>query len=198
MSSINELASEIEQTSEEIVRLESYTDNVGSILDTIRGIAEQTNLLALNAAIEAARAGEQGRGFAVVADEVRSLASRTQDSTQEIQQVLEELQGASKSAVAAMSRGTSKAGSSVDQSATAGESLLNITDKVGGIVDINTQIAAATEEQNQTSELISQYVEDIQTMAQDAISSTSKLDGVSQSIQELSERLNTVANQFRV
>ncbi len=198
VSSISELAQEIIATSALISQLESHTNNVGSILATIRGIAEQTNLLALNAAIEAARAGEQGRGFAVVADEVRSLASRTQDSTQEIQQVLEELQSSSKRAVDAMARGTSMASDSVEQSNSAGASLDAITDKVGGIVMLNNQIAAATEEQNQTSELIQQYVAEIQQMAQDAITSTSALDEISRTLNDASEQVATVVNQFKV
>ncbi|TCI04948.1 methyl-accepting chemotaxis protein [Corallincola luteus] len=198
VGSINELAVEVEKTAGEISRLESYTSNVGSILDTIRGIAEQTNLLALNAAIEAARAGEQGRGFAVVADEVRSLASRTQDSTQEIQQVLEELQNASKSAVESMSRGTDMASHSVEQAEHTGTSLNSITNQVEAISGLNDQIAAATEEQNQTSELIRTYVEEIQLMAQDAMSSTSELEGVSQSLVDVNEQLSQVVNQFKV
>ncbi|GAA5216782.1 methyl-accepting chemotaxis protein [Corallincola platygyrae] len=198
VSTINELASEVETTAAEISRLESYTSNVGIILDTIRGIAEQTNLLALNAAIEAARAGEQGRGFAVVADEVRSLASRTQDSTQEIQQVLEELQTASKSAVESMGRGTDMANHSVSQAENTGTSLNNITSQVEAISGLNEQIAAATEEQNQTSELIRTYVEEIQQMAQDAMSSTSELEGVSQSLLGVNQQLSQVVNQFKV
>ncbi|WP_026970793.1 methyl-accepting chemotaxis protein [Aliagarivorans marinus] len=198
MQAISQLSEEIDETSETITQLEQHTRNVGSILDTIRGIAEQTNLLALNAAIEAARAGEQGRGFAVVADEVRSLASRTQDSTQEIQQVLEELQSASTRSVQAMSRGTAKARESVEQSGQAGDSLNMITDKVGGIVMINNQIAAATEEQNQTSQLIQQYVAEIQEMAQEAVTSTTELDVISQKLHEASENVTTVTNQFKV
>nr|MBP7548464.1 methyl-accepting chemotaxis protein [Corallincola sp.] len=116
IAAINDLAGEVASTAQAIAQLEGYTSNVGTILATIRGIAEQTNLLALNAAIEAARAGEQGRGFAVVADEVRNLASRTQQSTVEIQGVLEELQHSAKGAVQAMQRGTDMARRGVEQS----------------------------------------------------------------------------------
>lgn len=198
IQSINDLAGEVEETAKVVTQLESYTNNVGSILEAIRGIAEQTNLLALNAAIEAARAGEQGRGFAVVADEVRTLASRTQDSTQEIQQVLEELQTTAKSAVDAMDRGNNMAKRSVDQSSTAGESLQNITDKVAAITVVNDQIALATEEQHKTSELIQGYVSEIHNMAREAITTTSELDNVSQSIRDVTGKLIQITNQFKV
>ncbi len=198
IAAINDLAGEVETTARTISQLESYTNNVGSILATIRGIAEQTNLLALNAAIEAARAGEQGRGFAVVADEVRTLASRTQQSTHEIQKVLEELQHAAKGAVQAMGRGTDMASHSVEQSDSAGNSLRAITDRVSAITVVNSQIATATEEQAQTSQLIQGYVQEIHQMAQDAISATSELDNVSQALQQVTDNLNRITGQFRV
>lgn len=198
IAAINDLAGEVESTSQAISRLEGYTNNVGTILATIRGIAEQTNLLALNAAIEAARAGEQGRGFAVVADEVRTLASRTQHSTLEIQKVLEELQLSAKGAVQAMARGTDMARRGVEQSDVAGNSLRAITDKVSAITVVNSQIATATEEQAQTSQLIQGYVHEIHQMAQDAIGATSELDEVSRTLQQVTERLNEVTGQFRV
>ena len=198
IKSINELAEEVESTADVINQLEGYTSNVGSILEAIRGIAEQTNLLALNAAIEAARAGEQGRGFAVVADEVRTLASRTQDSTREIQHVLEELQTTAKSAVDAMGRGNAMARKSVEQSSTAGLSLQHITERVAAITVENDQIASATEEQHQTSALIQKYVAEIHSMAKEASVSTSELDGVSQSIKDVTQKLIQITNQFKV
>ena len=146
VESINGLAAEVERAGEVIRKLESDTENVGKILDVIKGIAEQTNLLALNAAIEAARAGEQGRGFAVVADEVRTLASRTQDSTQEIQKVIEELQTAARSAVDVMGQSKERAQTSVDQAAQTGVSLAAITERVESISQMNMQIASAAEE----------------------------------------------------
>ena len=198
IAAINDLAGEVASTAQAIAQLEGYTSNVGTILATIRGIAEQTNLLALNAAIEAARAGEQGRGFAVVADEVRNLASRTQQSTVEIQGVLEELQHSAKGAVQAMQRGTDMARRGVEQSDVAGNSLRAITDKVSAITVVNSQIATATEEQAQTSQLIQGYVHEIHQMAQDAISATSELDNVSQALQQVTDNLNRITGQFRV
>ena len=198
INSINDVATEVESTSQVIAQLESYTSNVGTILEAIRSIAEQTNLLALNAAIEAARAGEQGRGFAVVADEVRTLASRTQVSTGEIQKVLQELQSGSRNAVTSMERGTQLARRTVEQSAQAGSSLAQITQRVSGITVVNNQIAAATEEQHATSQLIQGYIEEIQRMAYDAISTTSELGDVSEELKLVTHRLQQVATQFKV
>ncbi|QIZ76007.1 methyl-accepting chemotaxis protein [Ferrimonas lipolytica] len=198
VETINELAHDVKHTADEIGRLESHTNNVGSILDTIRSIAEQTNLLALNAAIEAARAGEHGRGFAVVADEVRNLASRTQISTQEIQVVLEELQSASKTAVAAMSRGSDRTETSVAQAENTGVSLNNISDQVSEISQTNHLIAAATEEQSATSEQIRNYIEEIQTMARQSTENTAELEDVSQSLLEINQQLVNEVNHFKV
>ena len=195
---INQVAEEVSATAQVIAQLESYTNNVGSILDAIRGIAEQTNLLALNAAIEAARAGEQGRGFAVVADEVRTLASRTQVSTGEIQKVLQELQSGSRNAVVSMERAKSLAQQAVSQSGKSGQSLQQITGSVSGITAVNNQIAAATEEQHATSQLIQGYVEEIQKMAQDAIAATGELGNVSAELGVVTEHLQHVATQFKV
>ena len=198
ISGINQVAEEVSATAQVITQLESYTNNVGSILDAIRGIAEQTNLLALNAAIEAARAGEQGRGFAVVADEVRTLASRTQVSTGEIQKVLQELQSGSRNAVVSMDRATSLAQQAVAQSEKSGQSLQQITGSVSGITAVNNQIAAATEEQHATSQLIQGYVTEIQQMAQSAIKATGELGDVSAELRSVTERLQHVATQFKV
>jgi methyl-accepting chemotaxis protein len=195
---INTLAEEVQQTAVVVNQLDAYTHNVNDILDTIRSIADQTNLLALNAAIEAARAGEHGRGFAVVADEVRTLASRTQTSTQEIQQVLQELRSTSKQAVDAMARGINTAAIGVKSTSLAGEALQRITGKVSAISEVNDQIAAATEEQHTTSVLIQQYVAEMEAGSQKVRVTTADMGGISVDIQNISERLQSITNQFKV
>ncbi|HEY9199481.1 MAG TPA: methyl-accepting chemotaxis protein, partial [Gammaproteobacteria bacterium] len=147
ISAIRDLAAEISGAGDVIKGLEADSVTIGSVLDVIRGIAEQTNLLALNAAIEAARAGEQGRGFAVVADEVRTLASRTQQSTREIQQMIERLQSGTRGAVDVMDSSRAKAAVTVERAERAGASLADIDRAVTAINDMNHQIATAAEEQ---------------------------------------------------
>ncbi len=136
-------------------KLARDSENIGTVIDVIKSIAEQTNLLALNAAIEAARAGEQGRGFAVVADEVRTLASRTQESTKEIEEMIERLQQASNQAVSVMSEGKEQAQHSVSQASLAGKSLSTISSAVAMIAEMNAKIAdLATEQSRSTEEVI--------------------------------------------
>ena len=198
VKSINSLAGEVERASEVIRQLESDTANVGSILDVIKGIAEQTNLLALNAAIEAARAGEQGRGFAVVADEVRTLASRTQDSTQEIQTVIEQLQAAARSAVDVMSSSKERAQTSVNQAAKTDESLQAITEKVESITTMNNQIAAATDRQEKAAYTIKENVVGIRETSEIAMASMQKVEAASKALTDISRTLQTVTDQFKV
>lgn len=195
---INTLAEEVQQTAVVVNQLDAFTHNVNDILDTIRSIADQTNLLALNAAIEAARAGEHGRGFAVVADEVRTLASRTQTSTQEIQQVLQELRSNSKQAVDAMDRSINTAAKGVQSTSLAGEALKRIMDKVSAISEVSIQIANATEEQHSTSSLIEQYVTDMETSAQKVKGTTAEMGGISVDIQNVTEKLQSITDQFKV
>jgi methyl-accepting chemotaxis protein len=198
VESINDLANEVERAAEVIRKLESDAENVGTILDVIKGIAEQTNLLALNAAIEAARAGEQGRGFAVVADEVRTLASRTQDSTQEIQKVIEELQGAARSAVEVMAHSQEQARSSVDHAAKTDSSLATITEKVGSITRMNTEIAHATGEQEKVSTSIKHNVDGIRTNADAAVKNVQEVEVASESLLAISNKLRSITSQFKV
>ena len=198
VNTIKTLAEEVQTTAVVVNQLDAFTHKVNGILDTIRSIADQTNLLALNAAIEAARAGEHGRGFAVVADEVRTLASRTQTSTQEIQKVLKELTTTSKQAVDAMQRGIETADKGVQSTSTAGEALTSITKKVSAISEVNDQIAAATEEQHNTSVLIQQYVAEMESGAQKVRATTTDMGGISVDIQNISEKLQSITNQFKV
>ena len=161
VNAINSLASEVQSAADVIQELEKDSENIGQVLTVIQGIAEQTNLLALNAAIEAARAGEQGRGFAVVADEVRTLASRTQNSTHEIQKTVEGLQIRARNAVKVMEQGQIQAGNSVQQAASAGEVLDQINYKIHEINDMNNQIACAAEEQTAVAEEINRSINKI-------------------------------------
>ncbi|WP_440889100.1 methyl-accepting chemotaxis protein [Vibrio sp. WZ-1] len=158
-SSVEALAVEVSEAGSVISRLESDVKNISSSLEVIQVIAEQTNLLALNAAIEAARAGEQGRGFAVVADEVRQLASRTQDSTGEIHQMIEQLKSGSDAAVKAMESSQARGEATVEEARAASSALQEIQASIANIMDMNTLIATATEEQSQVGQEISQRIE---------------------------------------
>lgn len=198
VDSIQVLAAEIEDAAGVIMRLSADSEEIGKVLDVIRGIAEQTNLLALNAAIEAARAGEQGRGFAVVADEVRTLASRTQASTQEIQQMIERLQGNAGSAVDAMEKGRTRARDSVAHASRAGESLHAITEAITTISDMNTQIASAAEQQSAVAEEINRNVANISSAVDETARGASQLSGSSEDLARLALELQGRVTQFRV
>ena len=198
VSSINNLANEITQAAEVIDKLQKDAENVGVILDVIRSIAEQTNLLALNAAIEAARAGEQGRGFAVVADEVRTLASRTQVSTQEIQQVIQQLQSASEQAVTVMTQSQEGARNSVEQVEETGKTLNAISERIASVADMNHQIAAATEEQDVTTKLIQTSVSSLSDAANQVMSSTEEVNTQADSLRNFSRQLSSITSQFKV
>lgn len=195
--SIQSLASRVEETAVVIKKLEQDSNQVGVVLDVIKGIAEQTNLLALNAAIEAARAGEQGRGFAVVADEVRTLASRTQQSTEEIQATIEQLQDAARSAVSVMAKGTEQATISVDEANKAGSSLNAITETISRITRMNDQIANSTGEQQKVADMISSNVDEINNRTEDTTTSSEQLTLVSGELEQLSKDFNRIMQQFK-
>ncbi len=198
VSAIERLAGEVEKAAGVIQRLEQDSEEIGTVLEVIQGIAEQTNLLALNAAIEAARAGEQGRGFAVVADEVRSLASRTQASTQEIQGVIERLQAGARDAVAVMEDGRQQARVSVEHAARAGEALDAITGAVNAITTMNNQIAEAARQQGEVAEEINQNVVNISRVADTTAAGTDQLAQASQDLAHLSHDLQNLVARFKV
>ncbi|MEW6990389.1 methyl-accepting chemotaxis protein [Colwelliaceae bacterium 6441] len=185
--------------SENIVQeLAKDSDTIGSVLDVIRGIAEQTNLLALNAAIEAARAGEQGRGFAVVADEVRTLASRTQDSTQEIESIISSLQNRTKEIVTHMATCRSQGQESADQASSAGEMLEEITQDVSTIMEMNTAIATAIQEQSTVASEVNQHVVLIRDVAESSGQAALQNGQMSEELSQQAAVLNREVNQFKV
>ena len=195
---IRQLAHEVESASDTIQTLEQETANIGAVLAVIKGIAEQTNLLALNAAIEAARAGEQGRGFAVVADEVRALAARTQDSTKDIQQMIERLQGGVQNAVKAMHVGSEKARFSVGRAAGVDGALSATGDSVARINDMAAQIATACEEQSSVTEEIARNISDIRDLSNEAAQTSEQSTQASARLSELSHGLAQLVGRFRV
>jgi len=197
IGTINGLADEIQNAAQVIDKLDQYSTNIGAVLDVIRGIADQTNLLALNAAIEAARAGEQGRGFAVVADEVRTLASKTQESTSEIQEMIERLQSGTQEAVKVMKTSTREAQNSVNETAKAGESLTKITQAVSVINDMSSHIANAAHEQSSVSREIHENVLSISQSADRTAQGARENLSASQEMAKLAENLQHLVGRFQ-
>lgn len=192
------LSQEIHHISTNIGSLAAQTDSIGSILDTIRSISEQTNLLALNAAIEAARAGEQGRGFAVVADEVRNLASRSASSTDEIQKLIDQLQEQSSKTVVTIQKGQQQSDGVVTQADEANSSLQRITAHISKISDMNIQVASATEQQSIVVSDISRNVEEINQLTLETSGIADQLTDSSSNLQQLSKQLDRLVTQFKL
>ncbi|MCL1141345.1 methyl-accepting chemotaxis protein [Shewanella gaetbuli] len=198
IAKIQLLASQLNDSSKVVSELEQDSKTIGSVLDVIRGIAEQTNLLALNAAIEAARAGEQGRGFAVVADEVRSLAMRTQESTEEIANIISTLQTRTRAIVQLMEVSQKQGGESAEQAASSGELLRKINDDVTNIMDMSTQIAAAIEEQSMVAAEVNKNVVVIRDIADETSHASEENAASSEDLRLRASALHQSVSMFKV
>lgn len=196
--SIEDLAEEITNLANQISNLHDSSKNITSVVDVIKSVAEQTNLLALNAAIEAARAGEQGRGFAVVADEVRTLAQRTQDSTSEIENFILTLQSDANSAFNVTERSKEMANKAVQNSKNVEQSLEDITASVGNIFAMTEQVAAAVEEQAVVTQDVAQNVVNIEHKSRDSTTSAMQISATAQEQANLAETLQSIANTFKI
>jgi methyl-accepting chemotaxis protein len=198
ISAIRQLSSEVDNVSAAMNQLEGETGRIGGVLDVIKSVAEQTNLLALNAAIEAARAGEQGRGFAVVADEVRALAKRTQESTAEIQQIIEAVQQGAGKAMNAMRASQSKTQNTSDMASQAGQAIAQITQAVARIHEMNTHIATAAEQQSYAAEEINKNVVRVVTLVESAASKAKQSSDVAAELDGAARELGRQVGQFRL
>ncbi|MGK0268249.1 MAG: methyl-accepting chemotaxis protein [Paraglaciecola sp.] len=198
VQAINGLSGDVAESANVIEQLKGHSENIGNVLDVIKSIADQTNLLALNAAIEAARAGEQGRGFAVVADEVRTLAKRTQQSTQQIEGLIEVLQTGANRAVDVMTKSCDRSRVTVDLAKNAGNSLNSIGQAVETILHMNAQIVVATGEQNVVTEEITRSVVNIQTVSEETELGAQQTSDTSSQLAQLSVQLATMVGQFRI
>jgi methyl-accepting chemotaxis protein len=198
VNSIYSLSSEVESAASAINQLSADSESIGAVLDVIKSIAEQTNLLALNAAIEAARAGEQGRGFAVVADEVRTLAGRTQASAQEIEDMIARLQSSAADAVKTMNSGQEQTKACVEQAASAGSALQKITDAVTVISDMNKDIASAADEQSSVTQEMNQNAVTISEVADRNAESGKFLAESSSELSTLASELQDMISRFKL
>lgn len=197
VAGINNLFEKVQEASSAVEELANDVGNISSVLDVIRGISEQTNLLALNAAIEAARAGEQGRGFAVVADEVRTLAQRTQESTEEINKMIEKLQGGANNAVGAIESGLDTGKASVEYAGRAGESLNRITEAIINISDLSTHVATATEEQSSVVNELNTHIQNIKNMSDDTAQQSQTINSECAGLAKDADKLNQIVGNFK-
>lgn len=198
ITAIETLSANIETVSRVTEDLANESQNIGSVLDVIRSISEQTNLLALNAAIEAARAGEHGRGFAVVADEVRTLASRTGQSTDEIQSMISKLQEGTRAAVDAVKASQTLSVSTVEQASSANNSLNEIERLVSVITEMNSQIARATEQQTQAADEVNLRINDLSQSTEQSLDNTKQLNSASDKLKQSSTELSSIVNRFKL
>ncbi|POA57013.1 chemotaxis protein [Pseudomonas sp. FW507-12TSA] len=198
IDAMHQLSAKISNSCEHIETLNSNTVNIGQILEVITGISQQTNLLALNAAIEAARAGEAGRGFAVVADEVRNLAHRTQDSAQQVQKMIEELQVGARQAVGTMTESQRESESSVGIANQAGERLGSVTQRIGEIDGMNQSVATATEEQTAVVESINVDINEINTLNQEGVENLQATLRACADLEQQAQRLQHLVGSFRI
>ncbi len=198
MTAINSLAGEVEKAAQTLSDLETDIGNIGAIVDVIRGITEQTNLLALNAAIEAARAGEHGRGFAVVADEVRTLAARTQSSTHEIEEMVGRLQSGAKAAVTVMNEGRESAKMSVEKAASASEALDTITAMITTMDEMSAAISSAANEQSTVAEDINRGIVNISQIAELTADGAKESSSAVETMAALSAQLQEAGGKFKV
>ncbi|MFK7700525.1 methyl-accepting chemotaxis protein [Pseudomonas caspiana] len=198
IAQIERLATEVVRSADAMTQLEQESDKIGKVMDVIKAVAEQTNLLALNAAIEAARAGEAGRGFAVVADEVRGLAQRTQQSTEEIENLVSGLQNGTRQVSSIMLSSRELTDSSVALTRKAGTSLGSITQTVSSIQAMNQQIAAAAEQQSSVAEEISRSIISVRDISEQTASASEETAASSVELARLGNQLQTMVSHFRI